>query len=156
MSDKRFTVQPGKRLSVPDRARKWEKRLREPGSNIRDTLTSAGERFPIDPPNENITPNTFAGAVGTYLVFVAEDYLPVRLGADVSISDVEKVSDERYLYTVNVNAPLEGQARFKAIMQAGTGAVSLWVDEFDIQDFEVIKKRPARDTYQYKIEIVEN
>lgn len=156
MPGDRRTLEPGKRLNIPERVKKREKQFREPGSSLRQTLTSAGERFPINPPNENVTPNTFAGAIGTYLVYVAEDYLPVRLGADVSISDVQEISEDRYEYTVNVNAPLEGQARFKAIMQAGTGAVSLWVDDFTIEDYKVIKKRPARDTYQYKIIIEEN
>jgi len=145
------TFEPGKRLEIPERVRKREKQLREPGSSFRQAISNASDAVPIQPPNENISTNTFTGAVGTYLVYIAEDYLPVRLGADVSISNIDEVGDGRYKYEVNVNAPLEGQARFKAIMQAGTGATSLWVDEFTIDNFEVIKERPARDTYQYEI-----
>lgn len=156
MSDDRFVLEPGKRLNIPERARKLEKQLREPGSNFRDSIDKLTDKSPVSLPNENITPSTTAGAIGTYIVYTVEDYLPVRVGASVDILNVEEVKDGVYEYTINVNSAIEGQARFRAILQAGTGVTSLWVDQFEVTDFEKIKERPARDTYQYKIRIEQN
>jgi len=155
MSEDRRTLKPGRRLNVPERVKRREEQARGPLSDFRGRLESAARRLPVEPPNENITTDTMIGAIGTFIVFTAEDYLPVRLGASVSITDSEKISENEYRYVVDVNAPLEAQARFKALMQTGTGAVSLWVDEFEIESFERIKKRPARDTYRYELKIIE-
>ena len=156
MSDDRFTIEPGKRLKIPERVREAEKKLREPGSNFRESIDKLSDKSPVSLPNENITPSTTAGAIGTYIVYTIEDYLPVRIGASVDILNIEEVEDGVFEYTINVNSAIEGQARFRAILQAGTGVSSLWVDRFEVTNFEKIKERPARDTYQYKIRISSN
>lgn len=156
MSDEGFSIEPGKRLEVPERVRKREKQLRGPGSDFRESISNLARKLPVNPSNENITPDTLAGAIGTFIVYSIEDYLPVRLGASVDILNVEEVNGGAYEYTVNVNSAIEGQARFKAILQAGTGVTSLWIDQFEVTSFEKIKERPARDTYQYKIRINPN
>lgn len=154
MADRTF--KPGKRLKIPDRVRKREKQLAGPMSSARDKLGKVGEKMPIQPANENISTNTFVGALGTYLTYAIEDYLPVRLGATVSITEGKRLSEDKYEYTIDVNAPLESQARFKALITSGTGVVSLWVDTFEITEFEKIRTRPARDTYRYKVVLKEN
>jgi hypothetical protein len=156
MSDEGFSVEPGKRLQIPERVQKRERQLRGPGSDFRESVSELADRLPVNPANENISPDTLAGAIGTFIVYSIEDYLPVRLGASVDVLNVEEVNSGEYEYTINVNSAIEGQARFKAILQAGTGVTSLWVDTFEVTDFEKIKERPARDTYQYKIRIKQN
>lgn len=150
------TFKPGKRLEIPDRVKKRERQFREPLSSTRQSISEAASKIPIEPPNENITPNTFVGALGTFVVYALEDYLPVRSGANISITNVEEEGDGEYVYDIDVNAALEPQARFKAIMESGTGAISLWVDNFEVVDAKVIKERPARDTYSYRVKIREN
>lgn len=155
MVGERRTLQPGKRLNIPERVRKRERQFREPGSNLREEFNDFLSNRRIEPANENIDVNTFVGAAITYAIFAAEDYAPARVGASTDIIDMQEEGDT-LRYTVDTNAALESQARFKSILTSGTGIVSLWIDEFRVEDVRVTKKRPMRDTYRYEIVVETN
>lgn len=157
MADKRFQqddsgFQPGKRLNIQGRVRDRANSLTEPGSNVRDKVDRLLKGAPISPANENINTSTVVGAVGTAIVWALEDYLPGRVGADASISDAE-VMDDGVLYTIDTNAVIESQARFRSMLDAGTGITSLWTDEMTVESIQLVKQRPARDTYRYEIKV---
>lgn len=124
----------------------------EAGHNIR---TNIGDKIIEVTPNwenENIQPGTATGAIVSAIAVITDDLIPIDVLADTEISSVEKTSDGT-IYEVNVDAPLEQQAKFEAMMEAGTGATSLLVDEFDVGEAEVLKKRPSRDTYQFTVKV---
>lgn len=98
--------------------------------------------------DKNIHQGTLIGALTAAIASVAQTYVPIR--ADTDVTDKEPV-DGGILYTVDVNAAFRNQAMFRSMIDAGTGYTSLITDKFNIQDEEVIKKRPLRDTYQFKI-----
>lgn len=157
MSDERRKLQPGRRLNLPDRASSLERRLRDPGSSLRQSLDNFLANRRIEPANENIDTNTLVGAGATFVVFVLEDYLPVRGGASTDIVEANEMEGGDVIqYVVDTNAPIEGQARLKSLLTTGTGFSSLWIDEFEIKDFKVVRERPLRDTYRYEIEVQMN
>lgn len=150
-----MTIQPGKRLDIPERVRKREKQFREPGSNLRQNFNEFMANRRISPANDNIDANTLVGAAITYTIYSIEDYVPGRAGASTDIVNMEE-GDGKVTYTVDTNAPLKSQARFKSILTSGTGIASLWIDKFDIDDVKVVKERPLRDTYRYKVTVYTN
>jgi len=155
MGRERNTIQPGRRLEIPDRVRKREEQFREPGFNLRKNFNEFMSNRRVEPANDNIDVNTFVGAVVTYAIYIAEDYAPGRGGASTDIIDMQE--EENVLrYTVDTNAAFESQARFKSILTSGTGIASLWIDRFEVEDVKVTKKRPARDTYRYEIAVQVN
>lgn len=131
--------------------RKLDERA-EAGHNIRANI---GDKIVEVTPtwqNENIQPGTLTGAIVAAIATTTDELVPVDILAETEISDVEKV-DDGTIYEVNVDAPLEQQARFEAMMEAGTGVTSLVVDQFDVEDTDVLKKRPSRDTYQFTVKV---
>lgn len=150
----RMVLEPGDRLDIPERARKNSSRLRPVAKGLRDAINEVGGNV-INLPNENIDDGVGIAALATAVAYVAEDYLPIRLGASISTVDIEEVEgqEQTFDYTLDVNAALENQARLKAKVQSGTGFTSLWSDKLEVLDYEEIATRPARDTYRYKIRV---
>jgi hypothetical protein len=142
----------GKRLNIQETAKRISDRLKEPGRSARVKLDNTLKNAPLQPANSNIESNTFAGATVTLVVYALESYLPGKAGANTEVINVEVDGDvERY--TINTNAPLEGQARFRSILDSSTGLTSLYTDEIEVEDFEVLHERPGRDTYRYVITV---
>jgi len=144
--------QPGSRLGVPEKLKGAADRLTPRGRNIRSSVDNALKNFPVAPANDNITTATVVGAVGTYVVRSFETYAPgdVAASADIASADVQ---GDSVVYTVDSNAVIESQARFRAILDAGTGLTSLYTDGIEVESMELVNERPARDTYRYKIRI---
>jgi hypothetical protein len=140
----------GDRIDVQGRVQSVAETLEEPGSNLRNRINERLNNRRIEPANDNLDDGTLIGAIGTSITWALEDYLPVRAGADASISGVN-VKQNEIVYTVDSNAVIESQARFRAMIDAGTGVTSLWTDDFDVRRVERINTRPARDTYRYEI-----
>jgi len=148
-----MAIEPGERLDIPKRAKTNEERFTPTGRRIRSKINDLGGNIPVQLPNENLQKGSGVAALATVLVYTIEDYLPVRLGADVSVANTEIVEPGVVEYVIDVNAALENQAELKAMVDAGTGFTSLWSDTFTIQEKEVVHKRPARDTYRYKMTV---
>lgn len=110
------------------------------------------EKLP-NPPNRNIRSSTVAGAAGAGLATVLEDVIGAPFGATVDITNVESGPDGD-VYTVNVNSPTENIAEARAFMDSTTGFASYITDTYDIEEMEVLNKRPMRDTYQVKLRVV--
>jgi hypothetical protein len=103
--------------------------------------------------NDNIKRGTLAGAIMAGVTAVVDNYaLPTS--ADTEIVDSEPVQGG-VKYTVNVDSSFKNQARFRAMMEAGQGFVSLATDRFGYGSEDVMKKRPARDTWQFEIIVKE-
>lgn len=98
--------------------------------------------------NETIEAGSLVGLATAAVVSAANTYVP--LGSETEIANVEKVEGGTK-YTVNVNAGFRNQAMFRSVMETGTGYTSLITDVQDIQDEEVLRKRPLRDTYQFEV-----
>lgn len=101
--------------------------------------------------NDNIKPGTLAGAITAGVTLLADDYV-VPTAADTEIVD-SNIVENGVEYTVNVDSSFKQQARFRAMMEAGQGFVSLVTDRFEYNDSGVIRKRPARDTWQFVITV---
>lgn len=99
--------------------------------------------------NENINPGTATGAVMAGLASIVDE-LYVPISADTEVAEVERV-DGGVRYLVNVDSGFEQQARFRAMMEAGSGYTSLITDDFDLSDADVLTKRPGRDTWQFEV-----
>lgn len=92
---------------------------------------------------------TLAGALTAGVAVLLDDYA-LPLGSETEIVDSE-TTNEGIVYTINVNSAFKNQARFKAMMESGTGFTSILVDDFDMKTEEVLKTRPARDTWQFEV-----
>lgn len=149
-----MAIEPGERLDIPERARKNQDRFTPIGRGIREAVNSIGGNV-VQFPNENLEDGTGVAAIATAIVYAAEDYLPVRLGASVSVTNVSRVEGQpkTFDYTIDVNGALENQARLKAKITSGTGFTSLWSDKIEVKEMETLAERPVRDTYRYKIRI---
>jgi hypothetical protein len=101
--------------------------------------------------NDNIQPGTAAGAIMAGIVMVSDEFY-VPINADTEIVATESVENGTK-YTVNVDSPFEQQARFRAMMESGTGFTSLITDDFEYGESEVLNKRVVRDTWRYEITV---
>jgi hypothetical protein len=147
-------IQVGGIVDLQKRAEKRTQQFTPRGSSLREDIDQFLKDRRFEPANTNIDSNTVAGALVVATVYALESYLPGSAGANTEVLSVEEMDGgSTYKYTINTNAPLEGQARFRAILDSTTGFTSLYTDEIEIQDFEVIQKRPGRDTYQYEITV---
>lgn len=105
--------------------------------------------------NDNIRPGTLAGLMYAATAAIVERYSPVPITADTEIAEVQ-ATDDGMLYTVNVDAPLEQQARFQAMAESGQGFISFFTDEMVVQDSSVPKKRVTRDTWQFEVLVADD
>jgi hypothetical protein len=121
------------------------------GHNLRISLENTIITVTPTWDNENIKPGTLAGAVTAAITLIADDYA-VPTTADTEIVDSEIVEDG-VRYKVNVDSSFKQQARFRAMMEAGQGFVSLVTDKFEYNENGVLRKRPARDTWQFVITV---
>lgn len=147
-------IEVGDLLDLQGRVSEINQRFAERGHQIRDDFDSflKDRRFELS--NKNIDTNTVAGAAVVGTVYALESYLPGKAGANTEVLSVETEDNgQTYIYTINTNAPLEGQARFRSILDSSTGFTSLYTDEIEVQEFETIQKRVGRDTYQYRIKV---
>jgi len=121
------------------------------GHNLRISLEDAIVTVTPTWNNDNIKPGTLAGAVTAAITLIADDYA-VPTTADTEIVDSEIV-ENGVRYKVNVDSSFKQQARFRAMMEAGQGFVSLVTDRFEYNGNGVLRKRPARDTWQFEITV---
>lgn len=144
----------GQTLKLYKRIQRQLDERAEAGHNIRANIGDKIVEVTPNWQNENIQPGTATGAIISAVALVTDDLIPIDVIAGTNISEVDQTEDGT-VYEVNVDAPLEQQAKFEAMMEAGTGATSLLVDEFDVSEPEVLKKRPSRDTYQFTVKVKE-
>lgn len=101
--------------------------------------------------NENIDPGTATGFIIAAISDITDE-LYVPIAADTEVVNTESVENGTK-YTVNVDAGLEQQARYQAMMEAGTGWTSFITDSFDQEDPEAIRNRVVRDTWQVEVTV---
>jgi len=100
--------------------------------------------------NENIDPGTLAGAMVAAISTTIDDFAPVDIASSAEIAGSEPIEGGAR-YTVNVDGVLPQQARFMAMMDAGTGFTSLFTDEMEVKDKGALRKRIARSTWQFEV-----
>ena len=142
----------GGRLGVLKAVRDAADSASDTGHNLRlgieDTVVTITPTFDT----EEIRGGTLIGLYTAGVATAIQTYVP--LGAETEIANTEKV-DGGTLYTVNVNAAFSNQAMFRSILETGTGYTSLLVDKNTIEDEQVLRKRPLRDTYQFEVLVEE-
>lgn len=144
--------QVGQFLRIYERIKDQVQKRSEAGHNLRVTIGNKFVEVTPDYDNDNINPGTATGAIVAAIAETTDEVVPVDILSETEIADVEPTSDGA-IYTVNVDAPLPQQARFQAMMEAGSGFTSLVADDFNVGSPDVLKKRPGRDTYQYTVEV---
>jgi len=128
--------------------RKAESSIEGPLRNLRSNIDGSIEGIVPRVPNRNIGGGVGVGFLEAAVAAVIDEYVP--LAAEADVVNVES-TDMGMEYTVNVNAPFENMARARAFIDSGTGFTTILTDELDVQDVEVLKTRPLRDTYQIKL-----
>lgn len=139
----------GSRLKAGERLSNFINARTRAGRTLRLKTESAVVKVTPTWETDKIQGGTLVGALIAATSTVLDDYA-IPLGSETEIVDSE-VTDKGVLYTVNVNSAFKNQARFKAMMESGTGFTSILVDDFDMQTEEVLKTRPARDTWQFEV-----
>jgi len=114
-------------------------------TNIGDTIVSVTPNYE----NENINPGTATGVIMAGIATVLDQYA-VPMSADTEVADVESVENGTK-YTVNVDAGFRQQARFRGMMEAGSGYTSFFTDGFEVSDMDSIRERLVRDTWQMDV-----
>jgi len=146
--------QVGGIVDLQSRISERSSQFTDKGHELRTNLDQFLKDRRFEPSNTNIDTNTVVGAAIVGTVYALESYLPGKAGANTEVLNVEtEDGGDTYIYTINTNAPLEGQARFRSILDASTGYTSLYTDEIEIVEFETIQERVARDTYQYRVKV---
>ncbi len=140
----------GQRLKLSDRIRDAVDVRAEAGHKIRMKTEEALVTITPTWENDNLKPGTLMGAVAAGLTTVSDQYL-LPLNSDTEIVDTEILDNGDVKYTVNVDSAFFNQGRFKAMMEAGTGATALITDRFDYGNSGTLKERPIRDTNQYEV-----
>lgn len=140
----------GKRLKLFERVGRVINARTEAGRKIRLKTEDAVVKITPTWESDNIGAGTIAGAMIAAVSTVLDDYA-IPLGSETEIVDVDAASNGGVKYTVNVNSAFQNQARFKAMIESGTGFTSLLTDKFNVQTEDVLKERPARDTWQYEV-----
>lgn len=116
--------------------------------NVNDTIVEISPTVH----NENFQQGTLVGAYVSAVAQIVDEYVPIL--ADTEIVGTEPVENGTR-YTVNVDSPLKSQARFRAMMESGTGWTSYITDRYDMEEPEAIKKRLTRDTWQVEITVLD-
>ncbi|EGQ44228.1 MAG: hypothetical protein J07AB43_02870 [Candidatus Nanosalina sp. J07AB43] len=139
----------GSRLQIGDRLSNFINARTRLGRKLRLKTESAVVTVTPTWETDRLKGGTLAGAILAATSTLLDDYA-LPLGSETEIVDSE-VRDDGVLYTVNVNSSFKNQARFKSLMESGSGFTSILVDDFDVQTEEVLKTRPARDTWQFEV-----
>lgn len=142
----------GERLNIDERIKNSADRVSDVLSKRRDNLDERLTQVPIESDNPNISPNTMAGGVVYMSILAINDYAPVNVGAEASIHEVEEMGDKNR-YVINIDSPIESMAKFVAMYHAGTGASSIWLDDFDFNRVQKVEARPVRDSWEVDLEV---
>lgn len=114
------------------------------GHNIRVRVADKIIELSPEWDNPNFKKGTIIGGMIAAIAAVIDEYVPLK--ADADIVNTEPVEGGTR-YTVNVDAPLKPQAMFKAMIESGSGFVSILSDDFDVKEPVPSRKRLARDTW---------
>lgn len=128
---------------VSDRVSDGSSELRnKPGGALRRRIP----RFS----NRNFGGGIAIGLVEAGVAMVLQRTVGIPFGSETEVSDA-RTTNRGTVYTVNVDAPTENMARARAFLEANTGFASVLTDLFDVDNVEVLRHRPVRDTYQVEI-----
>lgn len=144
----------GSRVQLYERLRK---KLDSKGGIGHTTRVNIGNRLVKITPtwqNENIDPGTLAGAMVAAISTTIDDFAPVDIASSAEIAGSEPIEGGAK-YTVNVDGVLPQQARFMAMMDAGTGFTSLFTDKMDVKEVGALRKRIGRSTWQFEVIVMD-
>jgi hypothetical protein len=139
----------GSRLKAGERLSNFINARTKAGRTLRLKTESAVVKVTPTWETDKIQGGTLTGAIIAGISVLLDDYA-IPLGSETEIVDSD-VTKNGTIYTVNVNSSFKNQARFKAMMESGTGFTSILVDDFDMKAEEVVKTRPMRDTWQFEV-----
>lgn len=140
-------------MNVLDRkpiVRRIENRIDDKASNIRNKPSEAMEERVPRIPNRNIGQGIAAGTLQSAIAIILEETVGVPFGGSTEVTEVQATQGGN-IYTVNVDAPTQNMSKAKAFFQANTGFTSLLTDLYEVNNVEVLRTRPFRDTYQVEI-----
>lgn len=133
------------RSRIKDRLGRRTFRLRnKPGEALQKRMPSLGQ--------SNLGEGTLAGAITAGAAVIIEDTVGVPFGASADTYEVHR-EGEWVVYTVDVNAPSQNMAQARAFIDSTTGFTSFLMEEYNVDEAEVVKVRPLRDTYRVQVKI---
>lgn len=133
------------RSRIKDRLGRRTFRLRnKPGEALQRRMPSLGD--------SNIGEGTLAGAITAGAAVVIEDTIGVPFGASADTYEVRR-EGEWVVYEVDVNAPSQNMAQARAFIDSTTGFTSFLMEEYNVEEAEVVKVRPLRDTYRVQVKV---
>lgn len=88
------------------------------------------------------------GVIGSALEDLIATYVPI--GSDTEVVGISGRGDG-IVYTINTDAVFENMAKAEGFMESGTGFASFVTDKIDVENVEVLRTRPLRDTYQVEV-----
>lgn len=142
-----------RRFNIVDREPIWrrvEDAMDDAASDIRNAPgRNLRKQFP-EFDNRNFGGGIAIGSLEAAIAIILERTIGVPFGSDVEITDTEPTSGGT-IYTVNVDAPFENMAQARAFFESQTGFTSLLMDTYNVENVEVLRTRPARDTYQVEM-----
>lgn len=139
--------------AVDDREPIWrriEDRIDNKSHNLRNRPGDRLRKRLPDFEHRNFGGGKAVGAIEAGVALAIDEVVGVPFGSDTEIVDSEPVSGGMK-YTINVDAPFENMAEFRAFYEGGTGFTSLLTDTINVSNTEVVKTRVLRDTYQMEI-----
>lgn len=123
-------------------------RLDDRSSNIRNRQSARVQTVTPSLPRRNIGDGMAVGVIGSALEDLISTYVPI--GSDTEVVGVTGRGDG-IVYTINTDAVFENMAKAEGFMESGTGFTSFVTDKIDVENAEVLRTRPLRDTYQVEV-----
>lgn len=123
-------------------------RLDKRASNIRNRQSHRVQKATPSLKRRNIGDGMAVGVVGSLIEDFISSYIPI--GSDTEVVGVRK-EGEGVVYTVNTDAVFENMAKAEGFMESGTGLTSFITDKIDVEDVQILRTRPLRDTYQVEV-----
>lgn len=123
-------------------------RLDDRASNIRNRQSRRIQMATPSLDRRNIGDGMAVGLIGSAIEDIISAYVPI--GSDTEVVGISK-KGKGVVYTVNTDAVFENMAKAEGFMESGTGFTSFLTDKIDVENVEILRTRPLRDTYQVQV-----
>lgn len=128
--------------------RQFGDRIDKRSSNIRNRQSKRIQKLTPDLQRRNIGNGMAVGVIGSAIEDIISAYVPI--GSDTEVVGIRAEGDG-VVYTVNTDAVFENMAKAEGFMESGTGLTSFVTDKIDVNEVEILRTRPLRDTYQVEV-----
>lgn len=123
-------------------------RIDDRASNVRNRQSRRVQMATPSLDRRNLGDGMTVGIIGSAIEDLIATYVPI--GSQTEIASV-KSQGEGIVYTINTDSVTENMARAEAAMESGTGFTTFLTDNLDVENVEVLRTRPLRDSYQVEV-----